>query len=155
MRIGLISDTHGLLRSEVFTHFADVELILHAGDIGPESILLELETIAPVAAVWGNTDGFDIRSRVDEVVEREVAGRMVVVVHGHQLESLSPGTLVAAWPDAGIIVHGHTHRQAEERIESTLIINPGGAGAPRFGLRPSVAMLELGQNTRVQFLDVG
>lgn len=143
MRIGIISDTHGLLRPEVFTHFEGVEHILHAGDIGPLSLLTELEAIAPVTAVWGNTDGFDVRNAVPEVGELELAGRRVVVTHGHQLGSPTPGALQLTHAGADIIVYGHTHRPTKREVDGCLVLNPGGAGAPRFGLRPSLMLLRI------------
>ncbi len=143
VRIGLISDTHGKLRPAVFEHFRGVERILHAGDVGPYDLLVELEAIAPVTAVVGNTDGFELRGRLPEVAELEAAGRRIVVVHGHLLGSPTPARLHAAYPSADIIVYGHTHRPLAERLEGTLVVNPGGAGAPRFSLRPSVGLLTL------------
>ena len=68
MRLGIISDTHGLLRPEVFEVFKGVDRILHAGDIGAADLLAELESVAPVTAVWGNTDGFDLRGGIPEWV---------------------------------------------------------------------------------------
>ena len=67
MRLGVISDTHGLLRPQVFDVFSDVDHILHAGDVGPLSILRELERLAPVTAVYGNTDGSEVRARLPRV----------------------------------------------------------------------------------------
>jgi uncharacterized protein len=141
VRIGVISDTHGKLRDEVFAHFEGVDRILHAGDIGHAGILVELESIAPVTAVWGNTDHFEIRASVPEIARLELAGRKVVVVHGHQVGSPTPAALDAAYDDADIIVFGHTHRPLEERLAGRLYLNPGGAGAPRFGLPPSIMLL--------------
>lgn len=143
MRIGLISDTHGKLRPQVFEHFRGVERILHAGDVGPYDLLVELEALAPVTAVVGNTDGFELRGRVPESAELEAAGRRIVVVHGHRLGSPTPGLLHEAYPDADIIIYGHTHRPLIERVGGTLVVNPGGAGAPRFSLRPSIGLLTL------------
>lgn len=144
MRLGVISDTHGLLRPEVFDAFAEVDLILHAGDIGPPELLAELETIAPVRAVWGNTDGFDVRARVPEVVQETIEGLPFVVVHGHQLGSPTPEALSTAWPDALVIVYGHTHRPLLTLVDTVVtVMNPGGAGRRRFDLPPSVGILEL------------
>jgi hypothetical protein len=140
MRIGLISDTHGTLRTEVFDALEGVDRILHAGDIGPFDLLVELEAIAPVTAVYGNTDRFDVRERVPEVVRIELDGRTVAVIHGHQLGAPKPDGLRRALPDADIIVYGHTHRPLVDHGEG-LVVNPGSAGAARFGLRPSVAIL--------------
>jgi putative phosphoesterase len=143
MRVGVISDTHGRLRPAVFRHFESVEHILHAGDIGGRDILDELGAIAPVHAVFGNTDGMETRGIVEAVVEIDLAGHAIVVMHGHQLGSPTPAGLARAFPRAGIVVFGHTHRPLEERIGGQLFINPGGAGAPRFGLTPSIGILEL------------
>ena len=144
MRLGVISDTHGLLRPEVFDAFAEADLILHAGDIGPAGLLEELETIAPVLAVWGNTDGLDLRARVPEVIQKTIEGLPFVVVHGHQLGSPTPEALVAAYPDALAIVYGHTHRPLLTLVDQVItVMNPGGAGRRRFDLPPSVGILEL------------
>jgi hypothetical protein len=143
MRIGLISDTHGTLRNEVFRHFEGVAHILHAGDIGNPDILTALSAIAPVSAVWGNTDGIEIRLLVKETATAEIAGRTIMVVHGHRLGSPTPAGLDHAHPGPNIIVFGHTHKPAFERIGSRLFINPGSAGQPRFGLKPTIGVLTL------------
>ncbi|MEO8637124.1 MAG: metallophosphoesterase family protein, partial [Gemmatimonadales bacterium] len=85
MRLGIIADTHGLLRPEVFEVFREVDLILHAGDIGPAALLTELEAIAPVTAVYGNTDGWDLRGRLPGVVEQQILGLDFVLLHGDQV----------------------------------------------------------------------
>src|SRR5512143_3819351 len=102
MRLGIISDTHGLLRPEVFEVFQDVDRILHAGDIGPLDLLTELEAIAPVTAVYGNTDGFDVRARVPGVVETRIEGLDFVLLHGDQLGSPTPDKLHQAFPGADV-----------------------------------------------------
>lgn len=143
MLLGIISDTHGLLRPEVFAHFAGVEHILHAGDIGPVELLAELEAIAPVTAVWGNTDGWDVRGRVPEIARVELAGVPVVVLHGQQFGAPTPEKVAAAYTEAGLVVFGHSHRPVIRWVGSTLVINPGGAGAARFGLTPSITLAEV------------
>jgi uncharacterized protein len=157
MRIGLISDTHGRLRPSVFDIFQGVELILHAGDIGPAELLVELEAVAPVHAVVGNTDSFELRGKVPEVQELELAGHRVVLLHGHMLGSPTPEKLRAAHPDADVIVYGHTHRQRVDIVDSCLIVNPGAAGPPRFNLQPAVAILTLeeGASPRVEHVELG
>lgn len=145
MRIGLISDTHGLLRPEVFDHFADVERILHAGDVGSLDILTELEALAPVTAVYGNTDGFDLRARLPAVAAIEFAGREFVVVHGDQFGTPTPPVLRAAYPAADIVVFGHTHRPVVDRGGGRIVVNPGAAGPRRFNLRPSVGLLTISE----------
>jgi hypothetical protein len=144
MRIGVISDTHGLLRPEVFDVFARVDHILHAGDVGPASILDELGTIAPVTAVYGNTDGRALRSRLPQVATLELDGFTIVVTHGDQLGSPTPEKLQAEFPDAEIIVFGHTHRPVLTLVDVVVtVMNPGGAGRRRFDFPASVGILEL------------
>ena len=154
MRIGLISDTHGKLRREVFPHFEGVDLILHAGDVGGEEILTELETIAPVHAVVGNTDGFPLASRLAESLTLDLAGRRIVVTHGHRLGAPTPERLRQAHPDAHIIVYGHTHVPLVERYGGSLIVNPGAAGPARFKLKPSIAILELTATAQVSLIEL-
>jgi putative phosphoesterase len=144
MRIGVISDTHGLLRPEVFTAFEEVEYILHSGDVGHRDILTELEAIAPVTAVYGNTDGADLRARLPRVATLELDGFHIVVTHGDQLGTPTPEKLQVAFPDAEIIVFGHTHRPLLRAVDLVVtVMNPGGAGLRRFRLPPSVGILEL------------
>ena len=140
LTIGLISDTHGLVRPEVFDALAGVDLILHAGDVGPPEVLIELATIAPVRAVRGNTDAPgqpDLVERIDELFEQV----RVVVTHGHEIGSPNPPRLVSAYMHADVIVYGHTHQQIITRAARRMVINPGAAGARRFKLQPSVAKL--------------
>lgn len=144
MRLGIISDTHGLLRPEVFTVFAGVDRILHAGDVGPLTLLDELAAIAPVTAVYGNTDGFDLRDRLPKVAQLELDGFRIVVTHGDQFGSPTPERMHEAFPDADILVFGHTHRPLLTLVDVVVTaVNPGGAGARRFNLPASVAILEL------------
>jgi putative phosphoesterase len=144
MRLGVISDTHGLLRPEVFQVFGEVDHILHAGDVGSPDLLTELETLAPVTAVYGNTDGQLLRGRLPEVATLELEGFDVVVTHGDQLGSPTPENLNRAFPNAQIIVYGHTHRPLLTIVDVVVtVMNPGGAGHRRFGLPPSVGILEL------------
>ena len=144
MRLGIISDTHNLLRPEVFDTFREVDHILHAGDIGEPDILTALEAIAPVTAVYGNTDGWEIRDRVPRVAQLRLEGFDIVVTHGDQLGRPTPEKLHAAFPDAEILIYGHTHKPLLTTIDVVrTVMNPGGAGAPRFGLPPSVGIMEL------------
>ena len=151
-RVGLISDTHGRLRSEVFDHLQGVDLILHAGDIGTPNIITELETIAPVHAVHGNTDGFDVRALYHEKVELELEGQRVVVTHGHLLGSPKPAQLRLLYPGANIIVYGHTHEPLLD-AGPPLVVNPGAAGPARFHLKPSVAIVAV-PSLEVTFFEI-
>ena len=144
MRLGIISDTHGLLRPEVFDVFLEVDHILHGGDVGSGALLDELGAIAPVTAVYGNTDGWDLRARLPRVARLRLDGFDIVVTHGDQLGSPTPEKLNAAFPDAEIIVYGHTHKPLLTIVDQVVtVMNPGGAGPPRFGLPPSVGIMEL------------
>jgi uncharacterized protein len=144
VRLGVISDTHGQLRPAVFDVFRQVDHILHAGDVGPPAILDELETIAPVTAVYGNTDGWELRGKLPPVATVELDGFTIVVTHGDQLGTPNPQNLHAAFPDAEIIVFGHTHRPVLTLVDVVVtVMNPGGAGPRRFNLPASVGILEL------------
>lgn len=133
-----------MLRPEVFDVFREVDHILHGGDIGRWDLMMELQALAPVTAVYGNTDGFDIRAKVPQVAEVELEGFSIVVTHGDQFGSPTPAKLHEAFPRAEIIVYGHSHRPLLELVDKTVtVMNPGGAGAPRFSIPPSVGLLEL------------
>jgi putative phosphoesterase len=139
--IGLISDTHGLLRPDVHAALAGVELILHAGDVGGADILDELATIAPVRAVYGNTDPPGAAG-LEPAIAVTLDGVRVHVSHGHELGSPTAPALAAAY-DADVIVYGHTHRSDVTRVAHTLVVNPGAAGPRRFDLLPSVGRLTI------------
>ena len=144
MRLGIIADTHGLLRPEVFEVFGQVDRILHAGDIGSPDLLTELESIAPVTAVYGNCDGFDLRGRLPAVVQTRIEGLDFVLLHGDQLGSPTPKNLHTAYPEAEVIIYGHTHRPLLTTVDVVVtVMNPGGAGRRRFDLPPSVGIMEL------------
>lgn len=137
--IGLIADTHGQVRPGVHSALAGVELILHAGDVGGDAILDELNVIAPVRAVFGNTDPpGDPRLSVEIVCT--VGGVPIHVSHGHEVGAPTPARLLARYAET-VIVYGHTHRYLETRQGDRLVINPGAAGPQRFDLAPSVVRL--------------
>lgn len=137
--IGLVSDTHGLVRPDIFSALEGVELILHAGDVGGTEVLIELATIAPVQAVAGNTDESGTPG-LSESLEREIDGVRIHVSHGHEVGRPTPERLLAAYSH-DVIVYGHTHRQLITRAGARLVINPGAAGPRRFNLMPSVGKL--------------
>lgn len=158
MRLGIMADTHGLLRPEIFEVFRDVDHILHGGDVGPEAILADLAALAPVTAVYGNTDGFPLRERLPRVARVQLEGFEVVVTHGDQFGSPAPARLAAEFPDGEIIVFGHTHRPLLELVDRTItVMNPGAAGPARFDLRPSVGIMELepGIPPRARIVELG
>jgi putative phosphoesterase len=139
--VGLISDTHGLVRAGVHDALMGVELILHAGDVGGDDILKELQLIAPVRAVFGNTDVPGDPALVERI-DIELGGVHLHVSHGHEIGSPTPAKLAERY-DADVIVYGHTHRQLVTRIDGRLIVNPGAAGPKRFNLTPSVGRLTI------------
>ena len=151
--IGLISDTHGLVRPDVHTALAGVELILHAGDVGGGDVLMELTLIAPVRAVRGNTDPPDDPPSPAEI-ELTVGGVRIHVSHGHEVGSPTPEKLLARYP-AQVIVYGHTHRQLVSHADGRLVVNPGAAGARRFRLEPSIGLLKLeGDRVAVEIVEL-
>ena len=138
--VGLISDTHGLVRAGVHRALAGVSLILHAGDVGDDDVLDELAHIAPVHAVFGNTD--QPRARLARELVRDLGGVSVHVSHGHETGSPTPEKLLGRYPH-DVLVYGHTHRALVARAEGRLVVNPGAAGPRRFDLAPSVARLTI------------
>ena len=146
--VGVLSDTHGLLRNEVYAAFEGADRIVHAGDVGEPAILTELEIIAPVTVVPGNVDGWEVASRWPEVAELELEGFRITVVHGHQWGSPSVQDLLSAHPESDVIIYGHTHQALCERHGRTLVLNPGSAGPQRFGKPATAAVLTLRRGAR-------
>ncbi len=143
MRLGVISDTHGMLRPTVAEVFRDVDRIVHCGDVGSPHILDQLALLAPVSTAYGNTDGFDVRARSTKVVRLVCEGRVTIALHGDQLGMPTPTALMDEFPDAEIILYGHTHKPLIEHLEgSVTVMNPGAAGAVRVSCRPTVGILE-------------
>ena len=141
-RVGLIADTHGHLRPAVFDALAGVERVIHAGDVEDSDHLADLEAIAPVTAVSGNVDGHAVRAVVPEEAVMDIAGVRVAVIHGHQVHP-DYHLLLARFPDARVIVHGHTHVPRCDSVGDVLLVNPGAAGKAQKGYAPSVAILEV------------
>lgn len=143
MRLGIISDTHGLVRAEVHDVFAMVDHILHAGDVGGEEILEELSLLAPVTAVFGNTDGGRLRSRLPEVAAVAFDGFNFIITHGDVYGSPTPEALKGDFPDADVVIFGHTHQPVIRDFDDySVAMNPGSAGPKRFSLPVTVAIME-------------
>jgi putative phosphoesterase len=138
IRIGLISDTHGLLRPEAIDALRGSDYIVHAGDIGRIQIIEQLSSIAPVTAIRGNIDEGDCAARFHETEVLQVAGVNIYVIHNVQELDLDPAT-------AGlhVVVFGHSHRPEFNERNGVLFINPGSAGPRRFKLPVSVAELTI------------
>jgi uncharacterized protein len=151
--VGLISDTHGLVRPDVHAALAGVELILHAGDVGGDGILDELQLIAPVHAVFGNTDPPG-NPRLADAIEMTIGDVRVHVSHGHEVGTPTPAKLLARY-GADVIVFGHTHKQLLTNAEGRWVINPGAAGPRRFDLLPSVARMTIrGRHVEIELVNL-
>ncbi len=139
MKIGVISDTHDHLDPKIPALLAGVDHILHAGDIGLPWLILQLETIAPVTAVLGNTDA-GLSYKETEVIQ--LGGRKFLI--HHIIDLLSPADSIKRRiirENPNVVVFGHTHKPCSELVEKTLYFNPGYAGKPRFNLPRTVAIL--------------
>ncbi len=148
--IGLISDTHGLLRPEAVRALAGVRHIIHAGDIGGLEILERLGAIAPVAAVRGNNDKGPWADRIPSTLALELEGVSIHVLHDVKEMELDP---LAAGFD--IVVSGHSHMPAVSERDGIRFVNPGSAGPRRFSLPVTIAYLDVdpgvaGGNARVE-----
>ncbi|HVY81151.1 MAG TPA: metallophosphoesterase family protein [Steroidobacteraceae bacterium] len=142
MRVGLISDTHGLLRPEAVEALAGVEHILHAGDIGSADVLTELGKIAPVTAVRGNNDKGRWAASLAEFEAVALGGRHIYMLHDVAELDLDPAAAGFA-----AVVAGHSHKPKIETREGVLFINPGSAGPRRFKLPVTVGLLEIDGST--------
>ncbi|HEX5132383.1 MAG TPA: metallophosphoesterase family protein [Candidatus Krumholzibacteria bacterium] len=150
MTVGVISDTHGLLRPEALTALTGSQFIVHAGDVGPERILFALERIAPLTAVRGNTDTEGWARRLPMTAVLEAGGVRIYVVHDIAGLDIDP---VAA--GVSVVVYGHSHRPAVEHRGDVLFLNPGAAGARRFSLPVTVARLTItGGNAQAEVIEI-
>jgi putative phosphoesterase len=138
VRVGVISDTHGLLRPEAVAALAGVEHILHAGDVGDPAILDALRKVAPVTAIRGNVDVSGDCARLPETELVELGGVGVYMLHDLGALDLDP---VAA--GVGVVISGHSHKARIERKKGVLYFNPGSAGPKRFSLPVSVGLLKI------------
>ena len=148
--IGLISDTHGLLRPQALSALEGSDLIIHAGDVGAPKILETLKTLAPVFAVRGNvdTDPWALALPETEVVEMDRATLYVL----HDVHALDLDPAAAGFH---IVVSGHSHKPAGTEHGGVLFLNPGSAGPRRFDLPVTVALLRLDQNPwKIDFIDL-
>jgi putative phosphoesterase len=149
-KIGLISDTHGLLRQEAVEALRGSELIIHAGDVGKSEILDTLRTLAPVVAVRGNVDTADWAQALPETAVAQAAGVTIYVLHDVNALDLNP--LAAGFQ---VVVSGHSHKPGSYERNGVLYINPGSAGPRRFQLPVTVARLNVERGPyEVAFLDL-
>ena len=151
MRIGIVSDTHGLLRPETIERLAGVHHIVHAGDIGRPEVISELRKIAPVTAIRGNIDKGAWAAHLPHTALVKLGGRCVYVLHNLKELDLDP-----AATGIDVVVSGHSHRPKIETVGGVLYLNPGSAGPRRFTLPIALATLELtGDALRPRIHEVG
>jgi uncharacterized protein len=148
--IGLISDTHGLLREEALRALRGLDLIIHAGDVGKPEILDRLRDLAPVVAVRGNVDQGEWATQLPLTQITEADGATIYVLHDLQQLDLDP--LVAG---IQVVVSGHTHQPHQTKRAGVLFVNPGSAGPRRFKLPITLARLDLGKAPwKLDFVDL-
>jgi putative phosphoesterase len=148
--IGLISDTHGLLRPEALRALKGSDLIIHAGDVGGPEILEELGRLAPIVAVKGNVDTDAWCFDLPETAVAEAGSALIYVLHDVRALDLKPAAAGIA-----MVVSGHSHKSLSEEREGVLYVNPGSAGPRRFNLPVTVARVDLRQKPwRVDFIDL-
>ena len=137
-RVGVISDTHGLLRPEALAALAGVERILHAGDVGDATILTQLAEIAPVTAIRGNIDGMGACAELPDTEYVTVAGVNLYMLHDRAALDLDP-----AAAEVAAVIFGHSHKPLIEWRKGVLFFNPGSAGPRRFSLPITLGVLEI------------
>lgn len=141
VRLGIISDTHGLLRDEALQALAGSELIIHAGDVGKTEILERLRTIAPVVAVKGNIDSGEWAAALPATAIVETGSARIYVLHDvHELD-LNP-----AGAGFHVVISGHSHKPSRADRDGVIYLNPGSAGPRRFRLPITVARMDLAQS---------
>jgi hypothetical protein len=145
MRIGVVSDTHGLLRPEVAPALAGVERILHLGDVGKASILTELEKIAPVTAIRGNVDAHGPCSELHETDVVLIADRYVYMLHDLNTLRLDPAAAKFA-----AVLYGHSHVPNFYKKKGVLYFNPGSCGPRRFQLPVTVGLLTVDEDGELE-----
>jgi len=149
-RIGIISDTHGLLRDEAVRALAGSDLIIHAGDVGKPEILDALKSIAPVVAVRGNIDTAAWARELPATAVAEAGSTHIYVLHN--LDDLDLDPAAAGFH---IVVSGHSHKPAGQERKGVLYLNPGSAGPRRFNLPVTLARMDLGKSPpRIEFVNL-
>jgi uncharacterized protein len=150
MLIGVISDTHGLLRPEAMAALAAVDHILHAGDVGNADILDALRTIAPLTAIRGNVDTHGPCAELPATDFIELGGKLIYLVHSTLWLDINPAVAGVA-----IVVSGHSHQPAIETRNGVLYLNPGSAGPRRFKLPVTIATVEItGDSLSTRLVDL-
>ena len=147
MKVGVISDTHGLLRPEALAALKEVEHILHAGDVGDFAILDRLRAIAPITAIRGNIDAWGACAELPATDFVELNGKIFYLVHS--VKDLDINPVVAG---VAVVVSGHSHRPSIEERNGIFYLNPGSAGPRRFDLPVSIALIDVGEEVEAEIL---
>jgi putative phosphoesterase len=142
MRIGVLSDTHGLLRPEVLPALAGVDHILHAGDVGDPAILDALRGVAPVTAIRGNIDTHGPCAELPPTEALELGGSFIYMVH-----SIADLDIVPKAAGVQLVIYGHSHKPSVETRDGVIYLNPGSAGPRRFDLPVTLALVEIATDT--------
>jgi len=151
VKLGLISDTHGFLDPRLTRIFKGVDHILHAGDIGPDFLIAQLESIAPVTAVLGNNDDSPCFPLTQVAQLGEVKFLVHHIVTPRALTDELKARVAKEKPD--VLVFGHSHQKFDQVINGVRFVNPGYSGKPKFGAERSVALMEVsGQNLEMRFV---
>lgn len=137
-RVGIVSDTHGLLRQEVIDVLKGCDYVIHAGDLDTEEVWNTLKDLAPLCTVRGNNDKGQWAEQMEQIARAEVCGIRFAVVHNRK-------DLLQVPEDADIVIFGHSHKYYCERIDDVLWLNPGSCGKRRFRLPVTMAVLEIGE----------
>jgi uncharacterized protein len=136
--LGIISDTHGLLREEAIKLLYGVDHIIHAGDIGEPNILQRLAAVAPVSAIRGNIDVQPWASSLPETIQTTLFGQKIYVIHDRNELAIAPAEM-----GIDLVISGHSHRASVEKLNDVLYVNPGSAGPRRFRLPITLATIEI------------
>jgi uncharacterized protein len=147
--IGVISDTHGLLREEALVALAGTEHILHAGDVGEAGILEKLGTIAPVTAIRGNVDTEGELAKLPATEMVELGGVVFYMVHSVHWMDIKPSAA-----GVGVVVSGHSHKPGVEKRDGIVYLNPGSAGPRRFNLPVTVALVAVGAEVEARIVEL-
>ncbi|MFW6264674.1 MAG: metallophosphoesterase family protein [Bacillota bacterium] len=158
MKIGVISDTHIPTKRKkipeiVFDLFQDVDLIIHAGDIVEWEVLELLEKYAPVKAVVGNIDPPELKKKLPLFMELELKGYKFAITHGHSIRGHLMNKLSYTFPEADVIIFGHTHKPCNEMINGQLHFNPGSPTDRRMQKKHSVGIIELGEDISSEIIE--
>lgn len=138
MRIGIISDTHGLLRPEAVAALKGCDRLIHAGDIGKAEVLDALRELAPLDAIRGNVDSGEWATDIPERLDLQLGGLRIHVLHDLKALELNPAAAGIA-----VVIAGHSHQPKIEQLDGVLYLNPGSAGRRRFTLPISLALLDI------------